>query len=232
MRTAIVTGSGGLIGSESVRHFVEAGYEVIGLENDMRARFFGADASTAHTTEELVRRYPQEFARWRSTYETPRVYRGSSPSLLGRSIWSSTPLRSHTRLGGVGSPNRLRRERQWHAQPPAGGEESCFERHLHLLLHEQGLRRRPEPDRPHGAGNTLGLRRPRLRERHLRELHGRPVAPFALRRLQGGGRHDGPGVRALLRDADVLPARGVPHRAEPLGRRAPRVPQLPGASAT
>ena len=56
-----MTGSGGLIGSESVRHFVEAGYEVIGLENDMRARFFGADASTAHTTEELVRRYPQEF---------------------------------------------------------------------------------------------------------------------------------------------------------------------------
>ena len=61
MPIAIVTGSGGLIGSESVRHFVEAGYDVIGLENDMRARFFGADASTAHTTEALVRRYPGEF---------------------------------------------------------------------------------------------------------------------------------------------------------------------------
>jgi len=54
MPTAIVTGSGGLIGSESVRHFVEAGYEVIGLENDMRARFFGPSASTSHTTERLV----------------------------------------------------------------------------------------------------------------------------------------------------------------------------------
>src|SRR3982074_3403734 len=61
MPTAIVTGSGGLIGSESVCHFVEAGYEVVGLENDMRARFFGPDASTAHTTEALVRRYPHEF---------------------------------------------------------------------------------------------------------------------------------------------------------------------------
>jgi CDP-paratose 2-epimerase len=61
MPVAIVTGSGGLIGSESVRHFVEAGYEVIGLENDMRARFFGAEASTAHTTETLVRQYPDEF---------------------------------------------------------------------------------------------------------------------------------------------------------------------------
>ncbi len=53
MPTAIITGSGGLIGSESVRHFVEAGYDVVGLENDMRAQFFGGDASTAHTTEAL-----------------------------------------------------------------------------------------------------------------------------------------------------------------------------------
>ncbi len=46
MPTAIVTGSGGLIGSESVRRFLEAGWDVVGLENDMRARFFGAEAST------------------------------------------------------------------------------------------------------------------------------------------------------------------------------------------
>jgi CDP-paratose 2-epimerase len=56
--TAIVTGSGGLVGSESVRHLVEAGWDVIGIENDMRARFFGPDASTARTTEELVATYP------------------------------------------------------------------------------------------------------------------------------------------------------------------------------
>jgi NAD(P)-dependent dehydrogenase (short-subunit alcohol dehydrogenase family) len=61
MPVAIVTGSGGLIGSESVRHFVEAGYTVIGLENDMRATFFGPDASTARTTDVLVRRYADAF---------------------------------------------------------------------------------------------------------------------------------------------------------------------------
>ena len=43
---AIVTGSGGLIGSESVRHFAGLGFDVIGLENDMRARFFGPESST------------------------------------------------------------------------------------------------------------------------------------------------------------------------------------------
>jgi CDP-paratose 2-epimerase len=61
--TAIVTGSGGLIGSESVRHFVEAGFDVIGLENDMRSRFFGPSASTRPVSKQLAERYPKEF-RW------------------------------------------------------------------------------------------------------------------------------------------------------------------------
>jgi CDP-paratose 2-epimerase len=62
MPVAVVSGSGGLIGSESVRHLVETGWEVIGLENDLRAEFFGPEASTAAVSAELVERYP-EF-RW------------------------------------------------------------------------------------------------------------------------------------------------------------------------
>jgi CDP-paratose 2-epimerase len=63
MSTVVITGSGGLIGSESVRHFVEAGHDVIGIENDMRARFFGADASTRAVSERLTARYRDAF-RW------------------------------------------------------------------------------------------------------------------------------------------------------------------------
>ena len=55
MGIAIITGSGGLIGSEAVRFFAEQGLDVIGVENDMRARFFGSDASTAPTSERLLR---------------------------------------------------------------------------------------------------------------------------------------------------------------------------------
>jgi CDP-paratose 2-epimerase len=58
----VVSGSGGLIGSESVRHLVESGWDVIGLENDLRAQFFGPEASTAEVSRELVERHP-EF-RW------------------------------------------------------------------------------------------------------------------------------------------------------------------------
>jgi CDP-paratose 2-epimerase len=57
MAVAIVTGSGGLIGSAAVRRFVEDGYDVIGVENDMRARFFGPDASTADNTRRLLEAY-------------------------------------------------------------------------------------------------------------------------------------------------------------------------------
>jgi nucleoside-diphosphate-sugar epimerase len=48
MKTAIITGSSGLIGSEAVRHFAAAGYDVIGLDNDMRAQFFGPEVDSPH----------------------------------------------------------------------------------------------------------------------------------------------------------------------------------------
>jgi CDP-paratose 2-epimerase len=61
MPVAIVTGSGGLVGSDSVRHFVEAGFDVVGVDNDMRAYFFGESASTRAQTRKLEEAYPSEF---------------------------------------------------------------------------------------------------------------------------------------------------------------------------
>jgi CDP-paratose 2-epimerase len=58
MPSAIVTGSGGLVGSECVQHLIEAGFDVVGIENDMRAHFFGPTASTAWQTERLLRLFP------------------------------------------------------------------------------------------------------------------------------------------------------------------------------
>jgi CDP-paratose 2-epimerase len=50
---ALVTGSGGLIGSEAVRHFAGLGLDVVGIDNDMRQEFFGAEASTAWNVRRL-----------------------------------------------------------------------------------------------------------------------------------------------------------------------------------
>lgn len=46
MDIALVTGSAGLIGSETVRFFSEKGFAVVGIDNDMRSYFFGEGAST------------------------------------------------------------------------------------------------------------------------------------------------------------------------------------------
>lgn len=43
---ALITGSAGLIGSESAKFFAEKEFEIIGIDNDMRSYFFGKEAST------------------------------------------------------------------------------------------------------------------------------------------------------------------------------------------
>ncbi len=54
MGCVIVTGSAGLVGSETVRRFCLEGHAVHGIDNDLRARFFGDDASTRPTAERLA----------------------------------------------------------------------------------------------------------------------------------------------------------------------------------
>ena len=54
MTVAIITGSGGLIGSEAAAHFAHQGYDVVGIDNDMRSYFFGPEASTASTLVRLT----------------------------------------------------------------------------------------------------------------------------------------------------------------------------------
>src|SRR5262245_50193530 len=57
---ALVTGSGGLIGSACVRLLHEEGWDVIGVDNDMRRQFFGHEGATEPVTAELLqllRRY-------------------------------------------------------------------------------------------------------------------------------------------------------------------------------
>ena len=78
MPVAIITGSGGLIGSEAVEHFVGEGFDVVGIENDMRAQFFGPESSTSHVTERLVAEHSEfrvENADIRDTEAVERIFR-------------------------------------------------------------------------------------------------------------------------------------------------------------
>ena len=46
MSVVVVTGSSGLIGSETCEYFAGQGFDIVGVDNDMRRVFFGDEAST------------------------------------------------------------------------------------------------------------------------------------------------------------------------------------------
>lgn len=58
MEKLLVTGSAGLIGSEAIRFFAAKGFRVFGIDNNMRAYFFGAAASTKWNLERIKEEVP------------------------------------------------------------------------------------------------------------------------------------------------------------------------------
>ncbi|MBM4305052.1 MAG: NAD-dependent epimerase/dehydratase family protein, partial [Deltaproteobacteria bacterium] len=53
MSIALITGSSGLIGSESAQFFHDKGWDILGIDNDLRSYFFGKESSTAWNTQRL-----------------------------------------------------------------------------------------------------------------------------------------------------------------------------------
>jgi len=64
MATVLITGSAGLIGSESVRFFGDRGFQVIGIDNDMRSVFFGASASTRWNLAQIQECYGDRYQHY------------------------------------------------------------------------------------------------------------------------------------------------------------------------
>lgn len=61
MKRVLVTGSAGLIGAEAVKFFIEKDYQVIGIDNDMRAYFFGPEASTERNKKVLKETFKDKY---------------------------------------------------------------------------------------------------------------------------------------------------------------------------
>jgi CDP-paratose 2-epimerase len=55
---ALITGSAGLIGAESVRFFAEKNFSILGIDNNMRQEFFGPEASTDWQRKQLEESIP------------------------------------------------------------------------------------------------------------------------------------------------------------------------------
>lgn len=64
MKTALITGSAGLIGSESARFFAEKGYRIVGIDNNMRKYFFGVEGSTQWSKERLEKELGKKYTHY------------------------------------------------------------------------------------------------------------------------------------------------------------------------
>lgn len=78
MAVALITGSAGLIGAETVRFFSSKGMDVVGIDNDMRRYFFGEEASTNWSRQALeqdVTGYCHETCDIRSEPDVEKIFK-------------------------------------------------------------------------------------------------------------------------------------------------------------
>lgn len=63
-KMALITGSAGLIGSESVRFFADHDFRIIGIDNDFRSYYFGPDASTQWNNKLLEDKFKKQYLHY------------------------------------------------------------------------------------------------------------------------------------------------------------------------
>ena len=229
MPVVIITGASGLIGSEAALFFASKGFDIVGVDNDMRRYFFGDDASTSWRRQRLERSltgYRHVAADIRDEQAMDQIFR-----TYGREV----ALVIHT----AAQPSH-----DWAAREPltdftvnangtlvASGDDAaplprCA---LHLHEHEQGLRRHAEPPAARRTRDALdrGRQPPLRRARHRRNHEHRSDDAQRVRRLEGGGRRHGAGIRAVFRLEDGLFSRRVPDGSGARRRRTARISLLP-----
>ena len=186
MKTLLVTGSSGLIGSEVCAYFArELGYTVHGVDNNQRAVFFGPQGDTRWNQQRLQQELPgfvhHEFdIRDRCCVLT--LLKDLRPSVIVHT--AAQP--SHDRAAAIpfddfdtnaaGTLNLLEAARQFCPESPF----------IHMSTNKV------YGDAPNRIAlrelrNAVGLCRFRVRARHPGDIHHRPVETLALRRLQGCG---------------------------------------------
>ncbi len=166
METIIVTGSAGLIGSETAKHYAQSGARVVGIDNDMRAQFFGAEASTTSTRDELVKKLrgyehhhldirdaqkvSEVFARHRGTIRAV-VHTAAQPS----HDWAARKPQTDFTVNANGTLNLLEAARQNCPEAPfifTSTNKVYGDRPNHLPLRELETRWEIAPEHEYAEG--------------------------------------------------------------------------------
>jgi CDP-paratose 2-epimerase len=171
---ALVTGSGGLIGSEAARHFAGLGMDVVGIDNDMRRYFFGEDGSTAWSLRQLSRDLGPAYIHFdvdiRDRGELEQVFKkyGTDIAVVIHSAaqpshdWAAKEPYTDFDVNAVGTLNVLENTRQHAAEAPfifCSTNKVYGDRPNSLPLIEQETRYELPDDHPYhqGIGEDMSI---------------------------------------------------------------------------
>lgn len=130
MSVVIITGSAGLIGSTAAAHFAEQGFLVVGIDNDMRRRFFGDEASTHWQRKSLESRLGSSYQhvdvdiRDADPLEALFSYYGKDVALVIHTAaqpshdWAAREPKTDFGVNAVGTLNLLEATRQFAPDAP------------------------------------------------------------------------------------------------------------------
>ena len=168
MSIAIVTGAAGLIGSEATRYFANKGLNVIGIDNDMRAKFFGQEASTQwqrrQLKTELGNNYKHVAGDIRDQALINRIFRdvGADISLIIHAAaqpshdWAARDPMTDFAINAVGTMNLLEATRHHAPNAPfifTSSNKVYGDKPNQLPLHE--METRYEIDKRHEFRNGI-----------------------------------------------------------------------------
>jgi CDP-paratose 2-epimerase len=121
--SVVITGSAGLVGSEAARFFCARGYDVIGIDCDLRRSFFGDDASTEWNRRQLeveCRDYRHHDADIRDRDAVERILKASDVELMIHTAaqpshdWAARDPHTDFSVNAAGTLNLLEGLRRFH----------------------------------------------------------------------------------------------------------------------
>ncbi len=167
MPAIIITGSAGLIGSEASRFFASQGFEIVGIDNNLRRVFFGDDASTDwnrnQLESELGQNYHHHNVDIRNTEQVSAIFAEYSSDIKlvihtaaqPSHDWAARDPQMDFTVNANGTLNLLEATRQFASQAPfifTSTNKVYGATPNQLPLIEQELRWEIDPAHPYSVG--------------------------------------------------------------------------------
>ena len=115
----LITGSCGLVGSESVSFFIKKGFNIIGIDNNLRKYFFGEEGSTIWIRKKFLKKFKEKYHHFnidiRNYQQLEKIFRkyNSKIKLIIHAAaqpshdWATKDIKTDFDINAVGTYNML-----------------------------------------------------------------------------------------------------------------------------